>query len=318
MKNLHAEDSKAHAVGRLCGLLGRTKQAYYKVSEESLMRKLAQAELVSQYVKEIRSLDPGIGGVKLWHMYQKAFEQAIGRDRFMEILDAHNLKLRRKMRAPRTTDSTHGLPTYPNLIKPTIPARPNQIWVGDITYIPIWISEEEYRFCYLSMILDAYTEEVCGWSVGATLETKYPIEALKEALKRLEGKHPIDLIHHTDRGCQYASREYVSLLKKHGIRISMTESGDPKDNAQAERINSTMKNELLKGMVFTSLAEVRAAVAKAVDFYNTQRPHMSLDMLTPQEASHLTGPIAKRWTSYRERAILNQPGIAETTAMSVQ
>lgn len=85
MKNLHAEDSKAHAVGRLCGLLGRTKQAYYKMNEESLMKKLAQAELVTQYVKEIRSLDPGIGGAKLWHRYQKSFEQAIGRDRINQI-----------------------------------------------------------------------------------------------------------------------------------------------------------------------------------------------------------------------------------------
>lgn len=317
MKNLHAEDSKVYAVGRLCELLDRTKQAYYKTNEESLMRRLAQADLVTQYVKEIRKLDPGIGGVKLWHMYQKAFGQTIGRDRFMEILDTHGLKLRQKMRAPRTTDSTHGLPTYPNLIKPIIPTRPNQIWMGDITYIPIWISETEYRFCYLSMILDAYTEEVCGWSVGATLETKYPIEALKAALKRLEGMSPIELIHHTDRGCQYASREYVSLLKEYGIRISMTESGDPKDNAQAERINNTMKNELLKGKIFSSLEEVRTAVAIAVDFYNTQRPHMSLDMLTPQEASRQTGPIAKRWTSYRERAILNQHKYAETSIVAV-
>lgn len=318
MKNLHAEAPKTHAVGHLCGLLGRTKQAYYKTNEESLMRKLAQAELVTQYVKEIRRLDPGIGGVKLWHMYQKAFGQAIGRDRFMEILDTHGLKLRRKLRAPRTTDSTHGLPTYPNLIKPIIPIMPNQIWVGDITYIPIWLSETEYRFCYLSMILDAYTEEVCGWSVGATLETIYPIEALKAALERLEGKRPTGLIHHTDRGCQYASREYVSLLKEYGIRISMTESGDPKDNAQAERINNTMKNELLKGKIFSSLDEVRTAVATAVDFYNTQRPHMSLNMLTPQEASLQTGPIAKRWTSYRERAILSQPENATTTIVAVQ
>lgn len=92
MKVLHAEDPKAHAVGNLCGLLDRTKQAYYKTNEESLMRKLAQAELVFQYVREVRMVDPGIGGVKLWHMYRKAFGQPIGRDRFMEILDAHNLK----------------------------------------------------------------------------------------------------------------------------------------------------------------------------------------------------------------------------------
>lgn len=280
------------------------------------MRRLAQAELVSQYVKEVRKQDPGIGGVKLWHMYQKAFGLVIGRDRFLEILDAQHLKLRRKMRAPRTTDSSHGLPTYPNQIKQIIPTRPNQIWVGDITYIPIWTGEYEYRFCYLSMILDSYTEEICGWSVGGSLETRYPVEALREALGRLGGKSPIDLIHHTDRGCQYASREYVSLLKENGIRISMTETGDPKDNAQAERVNNTMKNELLMGRTFGSIEEVRAAVASAVDFYNNRRPHMSIDMLTPAEASRRTGPISKRWTSYREQAILGQGDMPSTSLLA--
>lgn len=280
------------------------------------MRRLAQAELVSQYVKEVRKQDPGIGGVKLWHMYQKAFGLVIGRDRFLEILDAQHLKLRRKMRAPRTTDSSHGLPTYPNQIKQIIPTRPNQIWVGDITYIPIWTGEYEYRFCYLSMILDSYTEEICGWSVGGSLETRYPVEALREALGRLGGKNSIDLIHHTDRGCQYASREYVSLLKENGIRISMTETGDPKDNAQAERVNNTMKNELLMGRTFGSIEEVRAAVASAVDFYNNRRPHMSIDMLTPAEASRRTGPISKRWTSYREQAILGQGDMPSTSLLA--
>ena len=280
------------------------------------MRRLAQAELVSQYVKEVRKQDPGIGGVKLWHMYQKAFGLVIGRDRFLEILDAQHLKLRRKMRAPRTTDSSHGLPTYPNQIKQIIPTRPNQIWVGDITYIPIWTGEYEYRFCYLSMILDSYTEEICGWSVGGSLETRHPVEALREALGRLGGKSPIDLIHHTDRGCQYASREYVSLLKENGIRISMTETGDPKDNAQAERVNNTMKNELLMGRTFGSIEEVRAAVASAVDFYNNRRPHMSIDMLTPAEASRRTGPISKRWTSYREQAILGQGDMPSTSLLA--
>lgn len=306
------------AVGRLCGLLGRTKQAYYKANEDSLMRKLAQAELMGQYVREVRKQDPGIGGVKLWHMYQKAFGQVIGRDRFMEILDRQHLKLRRKMRAPRTTDSSHGLPTYPNLIKQIIPSRPNQVWVGDIAYIPIWINEYEYRFCYPSMILDSYTEEICGWSVGESLETRYPIEALRHALKRLGEGSNTDLIHHTDRGCQYASREYVSLLKGHGIRISMTESGDPKDNAQAEMINNTMKNELLKGKAFGTIEEVRKAVSAAVDFYNNRRPHMSIDMLTPVEASRKTGPIAKRRTSYREQAIQRQDDSAAIVKAAVQ
>ena len=137
------------------------------------------------------------------------------------------------------------------------------------------------------MILDAYSEEIVGWSVGPTLDTDYPMAALRMALKRIDGQE-VNLIHHSDRGCQYASREYVNMLREHGIQVSMTESGDPKDNAQAERINNTMKNELLKGKVFRSIEEVIAAVALAVDFYNNRRPHMSIGMMTPTEASEST------------------------------
>jgi transposase InsO family protein len=151
----------------------------------------------------------------------------------------------------------------------------------------------------LSLILDAYTEEIVGWSVGPTLETSYPIESLGKALKRIEGEKHIDLIHHSDRGCQYASNEYIAALKQYGIRISMTENGDSKENAQAERINNTMKNELLKDIVFHNIEEVKAAVSVAVDFYNNERPHMSIDMMTPAEAVGYSGEIAKRLTGIR-------------------
>lgn len=165
-----------------------------------------------------------------------------------------------------------------------------------------------YHFCYLSLILDAYSEEIVGWSVGPTLDTDYPMAALRMALKRIEGKE-INLIHHSDRGCQYASREYVNMLREHGIQVSMTESGDPKDNAQAERINNTMKNELLKGKVFRSIEEVIAAVALAVDFYNNRRPHMSIGMMTPTEASESTGDRDMRWKSYRHLAIKSRDNL---------
>jgi transposase InsO family protein len=208
------------------------------------------------------------------------------------------------------------LPFYPNLTKDFIPYAVNQLWVSDITYITLWRDEDTYVFCYLSLILDSYSKEIVGWSVGSTLETLYPLEALGKALKRVKGQEEIHLIHHSDRGCQYASEEYVSLLKHYGIRISMTESGDPKENAQAERINGTMKNELLKGAVFQSLEEVTAAVRVAVDFYNNERPHLSLNMMTPCRAAGCTGEIAKKWKSYRQSAIKskdNSPDIAKNS-----
>lgn len=129
------------------------------------------------------------------------------------------------------------------------------------------------------------------------------------ALKRIEGKTDIHLIHHSDRGCQYASSEYIKLLNDNNILISMTESGDPKDNAQAERINNTMKNELLKGMRFCNIDEVIAAVARAVDFYNNERPHMSIDMMTPAMAAFCEGEIKKHWVSLRERAIRDKQAL---------
>ncbi len=258
-----------------------------------------------KYIHGVRSKDAGIGGLKLWHMYQKKFinSSPVGRDRFEDIVNKYGLKIRLRVRAPKTTDSSHGLPTYPNIIKDFIPTAPNQLWVSDITYITIWLNENEYIFCYLSIILDAYSEEIIGWSVGETLETIYPLQALNMALKRIENQSTVNLVHHSDRGTQYASKDYISLLKEYNIRISMTESGDPKENAQAERINNTIKNEFFKNINFHSLSEVKSAMNKAVAFYNNERPHMSINMLTPSEAALCIGEIPKRWKSHREAAI---------------
>ena len=280
------------------------------------MRKLAQEEFALAYILDIRKKDPGLGGEKLWRMYKRDFtgNKPMGRDRFEALIDRYGLKVRKRVRKPRTTDSTHGLPLYPNLIKNFIPTAPNQLWVSDITYMEIWLDGTRYSFCYLSLILDAYTEEIVGWSVGPTLDTVYPLRALDMALERVKDipKELQVLMHHSDRGVQYASKRYVELLTQRGIRISMTEDGNPKENPQAERINSTMKNELLKGMVFASIAEVIAAVATAVVFYNEERPHMSIDMMTPREAANCTGELKKHWRSLRQEHIKAKQAEAQT------
>lgn len=289
-------------------MFGVSKQAYHKQKGESAARKAAQEAFALEYIHGIRALDPGIGGMKLWYMYRRDFPdiERVGRDRFEDIIHRHGLKVRNKMRKPRTTDSSHGLPLFPNLVREFIPTSVNQLWVSDITYIPVWIDETDYEFVYLSLIMDAYSHEIIGWAAGPTLEALYPAKAFELAFGKLEG---IDegnvrkLIHHSDRGVQYASRDYVELLKGKQIKISMTENGDLKENAMAERINSTVKNELLKGIRFTSIQQVRDAMETAVRFYNTMRPHMSVDMMTPQEAARCNGEIRKWWKSYREEAI---------------
>lgn len=281
-------------------------QAYYKHGDTDL-RKLAEEAFCVEYVKRIRQKDRGIGGGKLWQMYRKEFGDvhSVGYNRFYDIIEKYSLKVRKRKRRAKTTDSDHDLPLYPNLVKELIPLRPNQLWVSDITYMVIYLNAQtgEYDFCYLSLVTDYYTKEIIGWCVGETLEAKFAIEALEMALGRLGGKPAEDLIHHSDRGVQYASYAYTDILRKHNIKISMTECGDPKDNAVAERVNGIVKNELLQGMSFFSIQEVRKALKAAIDFYNNERPHMSLDWRTPAEAALCTGELKKKWTSYREKAI---------------
>jgi len=289
-----------------CELLGVSTQAYYKHGNTDL-RKLAEESFCVEFIKRVRQKDHGIGGGKLWKMYKREFgeEHSVGYNRFYDIIEKYNLKVRKKKRRVKTTDSGHGLPTYPNLVKELIPLRPNQLWVSDITYMVIYLNAQtgEYDFCYLSLVTDFYTKEIIGWCVGETLETKFAIEALNMALSRLNGNPAEGLIHHSDRGVQYASYDYTKLLKKHNIKISMTECGDPKDNAVAERVNGIIKNELLMGTSFFSIEEVRKALKVAIDFYNNERPHMSLDWKTPAEAALCTGELKKKWKSYRELAI---------------
>ena len=281
-------------------------QAYYKHGDTDL-RKLAEEAFCVEYIKRIRQKDHGIGGGKLWQMYRKEFgeEHSVGYNRFYDIIEKYNLKVRKRKRRAKTTDSDHDLPLYPNLVKELIPLRPNQLWVSDITYMVIYLNTQtdEYDFCYLSLVTDYYTKEIIGWCVGETLEAKFAIKALEMALSRLGDRRDIDLIHHSDRGVQYASYAYTDILRKHNIKISMTECGDPKDNAVAERVNGIVKNELLQGMSFFSIQEVRKALKVAIDFYNNERPHMSLEWKTPAEAALCSGEMKKKWTSFREKAI---------------
>lgn len=293
----------------MCRLLGVSKQAYYK-HDDRLMQRLAREAFVVEFVKDVRRKDPGIGGNKLWLMYTRCFgeENRVGYNRFYDIIEQYGLKVRKRKRRVSTTDSKHDLPLYPNLVKSLIPTRPCQLIVSDITYVPLWTDpiDGEYKFCYLSLVTDYYTKEIIGYSVGDTLETKHTLKALEMALGHYEGNDLSGLIHHSDRGVQYASYAYTERLRGHGIGISMTENGNPKDNAVAERVNNTIKNELLKGMSFFTVDEVKAALRTAVDFYNNERPHLSLDGMTPCQASRTTGEIQKNWISFREIAIKKQ------------
>ena len=291
-----------------------TRQAFYKRDEDALLARLAIEQFVVQFVLGVREEDPEIGMDKLWRMYSGKFpeEYRVGRDVFRSILHERGLHLRRRPRATRTTDSRHNLPTYPNLVKSVIPTRPNHIWVSDITYIMIEDPDSPlgYRFVFLTIVMDAYSKRILGWYVAPTLEAAYCIRALKMAIGTLPEGFSDTLIHHSDRGTQYASADYIKALKGSRIAPSMTEDGNPKDNAMAERINNTVKNELLHGKTFTSIRQVTDAVRKAVRFYNEERPHSSINMLTPNQAHQTEGKLKKHWHSYRDDAIEKQKKVA--------
>jgi len=163
----------------------------------------------------------------------------MGRDALFDLLSAHKLLIRKRRRRVATTWSYHWLKKYPNLIKNWYPQMPEQLWVADITYVPT-----SKGFLYLSLITDAYSHKIIGYHIADNLEAIHTTKALEKAIASLTKSH--QLIHHSDRGLQYCSSEYVELLKRNNFQISMTENGDPLENPIAERINGIIKNEYLK------------------------------------------------------------------------
>ncbi len=241
---------------------------------------------------------PRIGTRKLHYMLTEMLEQhqiKIGRDKLFDLLEEYGLLVRRrKRRKACTTDSNHPFRRYPNLIKEMEVLRPEQLWVSDITYIQL-----SDCFCYLSLVTDAYSRKIVGYCLYPTLQKEGPIQALKRALKE-RGSSTNALMHHSDRGRQYCCETYINNLNENNVAISMTEKGDPYENALAERVNGILKEEFELDCVFDSYEQALVAVNNAVIIYNTQRPHASCNYQTPDQAHKQQGPLTMRWKK-RER-----------------
>ncbi len=264
------------SLSRFCRLLGVTRQAYYQHFWQ-LEFKTTEETLVISEVLQIRKNHKHMGGRKLFEILQPFLldhQIKMGRDAFFDLLQANNLLVRRKKRKIYTTQSFHWYRKYPNKIKGIRPDQPNQIWVSDITYWKI-----NCGYVYISLITDAYSRKIVGYHVADTLDAIETTQALMNALSNL-GSHK-GLIHHSDRGIQYCSAEYVKLLKENEIEISMTENGDPYENAQAERVNGILKEEYLYDYSVDNLAQARLVLDFVIKIYNTERPHMSCSYKTP-------------------------------------
>jgi len=215
----------------------------------------------------------------------------MGRDVLFDLLRERGLLVaKRQRRGNITTFSKHRFNKYPHIVRDFIPIGPNQLWVSDITYIHVGSG-----FAYLSLITDAYSRKIVGFYLNRDLSAKGPLKALKMAFTN----NPVhdNLIHHSDRGVQYCCDDYIRLLQKNRVKISMTENGDPLENALAERINGILKTELLDGL-FSNFKTAQLQIATACSTYNHLRPHGSIDNLKPAEAHQLCGEIPKRWKNY--------------------
>jgi putative transposase len=278
----------------LCGLFGLTRQAFYEAQIHERRTSIANS-VVLQLVKELRAIMPLIGTRKLYSEITACLHEhgiKMGRDQLFDLLRFHGLLVRRRKKMIRTTDSHHWLKKYPNLTKGLILTESEQLWVGDITYI-----RTIQGFCYLSLITDAYSRKIVGHALWPTLEAIGCIKALEMAVSGRK-KFANYLIHHSDRGIQYCSAAYVSILDQGTIDISMTQSGSPYENALAERVNGIIKNEFYPLRIYQNYKDAKKGIEKIVEIYNKRRPHSSLDFLTPENAHDLSGPINKRWKTY--------------------
>lgn len=257
-------------LGELCALFGVTRQAYYEATAHAERTTISNM-VVLTLVKEIRLQMPFLGTRKLLHVLEpKLMEHGIklGRDQLFNLLRFHGLLIRRRKRIVRTTDSNHIYKRYPNLIKALTLTGPEQLWVSDITYI-----RTMEGFSYLSLITDAYSRKIVGYSLHPTLEATGCLKALENAISSWKRLSPFYLIHHSDRGIQYCCNEYTEVLQRFGIAISMTQSGSPYDNALAERVNGILKNEFYPRRIYQNHKDASKNIAKVIKIYNNNRPH---------------------------------------------
>mgnify|MGYP001401770550 CR=1 FL=1 len=286
------KDNYPHiGLSRFCRLLGITRQAYYKHFWYKESESIEQ-NLVLDQVRLIRKTHRRMGTRKLYELLQNFMLEhqiKMGRDALFDLLAANNLLVRRKRKNIYTTNSFHWLRKYPNLIKEMKLTSVNQLWVSDITYLKI-----SSGFVYISFVTDAYSHKIMGYHIAQNLDAVETLQALKMAISQLSINHE-EIIHHSDRGIQYCSSEYVNLLMQNKIKISMTENGDPLENSIAERINGILKEEYLEHYTIQNIQQAREILDQAVKLYNSSRPHFSIGLLTPDSVHQHNLKTERLW-----------------------
>ena len=287
---------KGISLANLCAWFGLTRQAYYQ-SKNRVEKDLIEQEILLDKIGDIRKDHKRLGGRKLFFKLEAFMDEhniKMGRDAFFDLLRDNKLLVKQRKSHHVTTSSNHWMKKYPHLIKDIEPIGPNHVWVSDITY---WKTKGGHY--YISFITDAYSRKIVGYHVADTMEAIESATALKMAIKTLK-INAKGLIHHSDRGSQYCSSMYVNILKKEGIKISMTENGDPLENAIAERINGIIKGEYLFDYLIKTLLNAKEVLKSVVKLYNEDRPHSSIGNAVPSKVhSNDTDIEIKRlWKNY--------------------
>ncbi|WP_367652328.1 IS3 family transposase [Sphingobacterium sp. BN32] len=275
MRNLQKE---GYAIARLCSAFGISRSGYYKGSAVRVSRDRFDKEVIAK-VRTFRQEQPFIGSKKLYYLlndFLRTSDIKLGRDGFHRLLRDHNLLIKRKRKYVSTTNSYHRFYTYGNLLRDRVINRPEQAYVSDITYL-----RTRQGFVYLFLLTDAYSRKIMGWNVSRSLGIEGGIKALKMALRNTKDSKV--LIHHSDRGIQYCSKEYTRLLKQKKVSISMTEENHCYENSLAERVNGILKQEFMLDSEWPDELSVRRSVEQSIRIYNSKRPHWSLKLKTPQQ-----------------------------------
>jgi transposase InsO family protein len=295
---LKTKESHGICISLLCSLSGYSRQTYYKHLHHK-EKSQVEGALIIQQVMDCRKVQKRLGTIKLlWLMapFLKQHEISIGRDSMFTLLRLNGLLVGKgRSNKPRTTNSNHWMKKHPNLIEHLTPVMAGGLLVSDITFIGL-----SQGHSFLSLVTDAYSRKIVGFHLSERLTAAGPIAALEMAIESCSDTG--GMIHHSDRGSQYCCSDYVEILQENNISISMTQSGDPKDNAIAERVNGILKSELLED-VYPNVQAARMAVSKAVNTYNYLRPHTSIDMLTPALAHSQVNQLKRHWTSPCQRKL---------------
>lgn len=265
------------SISGLCRQEGISRQAYYQSCQRHRKRQAGHRRVLG-WVRAERAKHPRMGARKLYRRLKPRLRRAgiaMGRDKLLGLLRQRGLLVRPRRKAgPRTTNGA--AVRWGNRLAQASVDGPHQAWVADITYL-----RTHAGFCYLALISDVYSRKIIGWDLADSLERTGALRALSQATRRCPSA--ASPIHHSDRGSQYRSRDYIRRLRKEGCRISMTETDHCAENAQAERLNGILKDEYLLDQVFRTTGQARQAARQAINLYNTDRPHLSLNYNTPDQ-----------------------------------